>query len=93
MLNQYKATYLVTGHYTCGKPGCPPWDEYDASIEDNVEVEIWAKSKEDARRLAEDYWFQMRDWPCSVDSRELLSVEFVRTRPDRSDEEEGIIDF
>ena len=98
MLKQYKATYLVKGHYYEESHSCPyEWKgsgvyDYEVPIEEEVDVEVWAKSEEDARRFAEGYWFQMVDWPCPVDDRDLLSVEFMKDLPDRDEDEEGIIE-
>lgn len=96
MLKLFKAKVHVTGHYIIEDPNCPAsWRGsgcYDINVDTwlDTEVEVWARSKDGAEKLIEEYEYAS-GYTIEIDDVDF-AVEFVRDMDDRDDEEEGVVE-
>lgn len=98
MLKQYYANVHIDGHYTTEDPKCPFFWRgsgcYDIEVPtwDDLEVEVWAATEEDAKKLIYEYSFYSPERSIDIDAVQIEKIEFVKDLEDHDDEEAGVID-
>lgn len=98
MLNQYNVKVYLEGRYYIEDPCCPSeWrgsGVYDKEITTwcDLDVEVWAHSLAEAVKFADDYEYEDRDSCIEIYLIDIESARRVKARPDRDDDEVGVIE-
>lgn len=99
MLKQYTVNVHIDGHYLTEDPHCPSYWRgsgcYDIEVPTwcDLEVEVWAESEEQAKKLAEEYDGYVDEWDgVQIEVVTVDSVKFVKVLEGRDEEEIGIIE-